>query len=98
MNKTIATLALTLFAGTVLTAAMPATDAEAGVRKHCVKQGKVMTGTACDTRLRKKRRPTFPQPANSNPTRRTNLTPNTDFTTERGGGGNGGGGGGAGNR
>ena len=89
MSKTIATLALTAFIGTFANAGFTATDANADVRKHCVKNGKVISSTACDTLVRKKNS-TIPTTTHV-PTRKFNFVPNTDFSTERGGGGEGGG-------
>lgn len=101
MNKTVSTLALTLFAGMSMAAALPAAQAEAGhKRTHCVKIWFFAPANNCNDRIIEREYQTFPtsQPQR---TRRTNLTPNTDFSDDKvgGGGGNGGGnGGGGGNR
>jgi len=103
MNKTISTLALTLFAGMSMAAALPAAEAEAGhKRTHCVQFGFFTNATNCPDRvIERKEYQTFPTSQRQR-TRRTNLTPNTDFSHEKVGGGGGGGGnsggGGGGNR
>ena len=98
MNKTIPTLALTLFASVSMTAALPAADAQAHVKKrtHCVQDGATTNATNCPDRI-KRRIQTTPTRQRQQ-TRRTNLTPNTDFGIEKVGGGGGAGGGGGGNR
>lgn len=100
MNKTISTLALTLFAGMSMAAALPAAEAEAGhKRTHCVKIGFFTKATNCDDRVIKRKHQTTPT-SERLLTRRTNLSPNTDFGQEKvgGGGDSGGGGNGGGNR
>ncbi|NNE23649.1 MAG: tail fiber domain-containing protein [Rhizobiales bacterium] len=92
MNKTVSTLALTLFAGMSMTAALPAADAEAGhKRTHCVQDGSTTNATNCPDNVRRKLQST-PE------LRRFNFRPDPEFGQEKVGGGAGGDGGGGGNR
>ena len=99
MNKTVPTLALTLFAGVSMTAALPSADAEAGhKRTHCVQDGATTNATTCTERKQRRQltfRPRRPRPA----TVLYNFRPDPELGQEKVGGGAGGaGGGGGGNR
>lgn len=99
MTKTISTLALTLFAGMTLAAALPAADAEAGAKNrqlHCVKvkkNGKYHT--VCPSK-RRRQVSTIPT-THLQQTRTYNFTSDAEYGTGKFSG-DGAGGGGRGNR